>query len=654
MIRIRNVVSFSISLLFALAGPAAAQQDPQPTLPGVTAAFDKAVSAIGADDAGLAVVRDDEVLHRQLHGKSALDTEMPIASASKWLAVAMVLRLVDDGLLDLDVPVARYVEEFDRDDKRRITLRQCLANTSGLPSRLNDRMRGWDMQRFAEEAADVGLIGQANNEFRYGGVGFQVAAVAAERVTGKTWHQLFADRIAAPLQMTHTSFGTLLPLGGQPGKASLPWVAGGAVSTLEDYSHFVQMLLGKGVWRGHRVLSEAAVADMLRDQVRPQIVVHLATLEGNYRYGLGTWIEQLDGGRVRHSDPGALGFTPWLDLDVGVGGVFAIEDRGPRVRRHIDDLFDAVYASVAVDAVAASTETVELKFGGRNRRYHLHVPPHHKGEALPLLVVLHGGGGNGEQVRENTRIDEIALQKGFVVAFPDGTGRLPKKLLTWNSGGIDVYASQHQIDDVGFLKAVVADVQQHAPIDAGRVFAAGHSNGGMMCHRLAREAADVFAGIAVVEGAMNFTEADSTWPIAVMIVHGTADQHVLYRGGKTEKALLTGGDRVDASVQQAIDYYVARNGVLGYPETDVDGKVRIDTYKKPKADGVTAPVRVVTLDGGGHAWPGADRRTSLLADEPFPWSASKAIVEFFAALQPPKRGDDDEAKKDQQPPSTPR
>ena len=83
MTRIRNVVSFSISLLFALAGPAAAQQDPQPTLPGVTAAFDKAVSAIGADDAGLAVVRDDEVLHRQLRGKTALDTEMPSASCTQ-------------------------------------------------------------------------------------------------------------------------------------------------------------------------------------------------------------------------------------------------------------------------------------------------------------------------------------------------------------------------------------------------------------------------------------------------------------------------------------------------------------------------------------------------------------------------------------------
>ena len=93
-----------------------------PELEGVRPAVDRVVRSLGLDGAGLAVVREDGELHRSMHGALAADTVLPIASASKWLAVATVLTLVDDGVLELDHPVARYVEEFDRDDKRRITV----------------------------------------------------------------------------------------------------------------------------------------------------------------------------------------------------------------------------------------------------------------------------------------------------------------------------------------------------------------------------------------------------------------------------------------------------------------------------------------------------------------------------------------------------
>jgi polyhydroxybutyrate depolymerase len=196
-----------------------------------------------------------------------------------------------------------------------------------------------------------------------------------------------------------------------------------------------------------------------------------------------------------------------------------------------------------------------------------------------------------------------------------------------------VYAVEHDVDDCGFLRTVVADVQRRTAIDPARVFAAGHSNGAMMCHRLARQAPDVFAGIASVSGAMDFTEQDSITPIAVLIVHGTADEHVLYHGGAPRQGTGRAGDRTDASVQDAIDYYVARNGLRAYPDSQKDGKVRIDTYATP-ADGKpgTAPVRVITLEGGGHAWPGTAAKGRLLADAPFGFPATQAIWDFFAGV----------------------
>ncbi len=608
----------------------------QPELPPLRTAVDRLVADLHLEGCGLAVVRDSGVLHSSEHGSLTRDQVLPIASASKWLAVATILTLVDEGKLDLDVPVARYVKEFERADKSTITLRQCLAHTSGLTARLNERMRGWDSTKFAVAAADSPRRDGPGQAFLYGGVGFQVAAIAAERVTGQTWHQLFAARIAIPLGMRDTRFGTLLPVGGEPGTAALPWVAGGAVSTLDDYTVFLRMLVAKGRMRDLQILQEATVAMMLRDQVPSQVQVKSVGFDADsVRYGLGTWIESLGQDAVRASDPGAFGFTPWIDLDLGIGGVFAVRDRVSRVLPHLRKLQEEVRATMQSPLVAGVDSIVTMTHGGRDRRFLMHVPSQAAAAGaagLPLVMVLHGGGGNGEQVREQTGFAALADREGFVAVFPDGTGPLRGKLLTWNSGGIPVYAVEHEVDDVGFLRAVVAEAGRRALIDPLRVFAVGHSNGGMMCHRLAREAADLFAGIAAVSGAMNFTTKDSHTPVAALMIHGTADEHVRYDGGAPRESVGRSGERVDASVQQAVDYYVARNGLRSRPEAEQDGKVRtevygLDTEGKP----AVAPVRVITLEGGGHAWPGSEK-TRALADRPFAFDATRAIWTFFVTV----------------------
>lgn len=609
-------------------------------MPAVAEAMAAMVQDLRLRGAGLAVLRHGERLHTSLHGTVAGDTVLPIASASKWLATATVLALVDDGVLDLDAPVGRYVAEFDRPEHAGLSLRHCLACTNGLPV-APAAQRAPDMAAFAAAAAAAGLRGQPGTAFRYGGTGFQVAAVAAERATGKTWHSLFAERIAGPLGMRHTAFGTLAPPGGQPGTAKLPWVAGGAVSTLDDYAAFVDMLLGKGVFAGRRVLSEASVAEMLRDQVPAGAVVAATAMPvPGTRYGLATWLLPIEGTTaLRATDPGAFGFTPWLDPDLGIGGVLAVRDRVARVLPALAPVQAAARAAAPREpgkrqVVAATAATIELPHGGLRRRYHLHVPEHERDAALPLLVVLHGGGGNGAQVRDATGLDEIGTRAGFAVAFPDGTGPGRGRLLTWNSGGLPVHAVEHDIDDTGFLRAVVADVGRRAPIDTARVFAAGHSNGGMMCHRLARQAADVFAGIAVVAGAMDFTAADSELPIAVLIVHGTEDQRVRFDGGRPLRSTGRVGERSDASVADAVAYYLTRNGLSPVGEKVVDGRVRTETWSTGKNGGQAPPVRVVTLDGGGHAWPSLAKPRRLLGEAPFPFDASAAIVAFCRDAPP--------------------
>jgi poly(3-hydroxybutyrate) depolymerase/CubicO group peptidase (beta-lactamase class C family) len=623
--------SFGLAVLLASA-PSLAQT---PELPPVTEAVAGVVNTLQLKGAGLVAVRAGGELHRSTHGNFDAATPLPIASASKWLAVAAIMTLVDAEQLDLDQPVARYLPEFDRDDKRRLTLRQCLACTGGVPARLPESLRGMDMKAFVAEAADTALREQSGTTFRYGGVGFQIVAAAAERVSGKSWHELFATAIAAPLGLRNTKFGTLQPIGGEAGSAALPWVAGGALSTLDDYARFLRMLVGRGELDGVRVLRASSVESMFRDQVPAMVEVHAVGFDADdVRYGLGTWLQRLPDGAIRVSDPGAFGFTPWIDLDLGIGGVFGVVDRAARVLEQLKRVQQVLRTTVASPMVAGTEREVKLSHGGRDRRYLVHVPPHDGKSALPLLLVLHGGGGNADQVRETTGLATAGVRAGFVVVFADGTGPLRGKLLTWNSGGIPVWAVEHGVDDVGFLRAVVASVQGQVSIDPQRVFACGHSNGGMMCHRLARDAGDLFAGIAVVSGAMNHRSTDAQQPIAVLLLHGTADQHVRYDGGAPAKAIGRAGERVDASVQDAIDYYLERNGLRAEKVTERSGKVRIDDYDGARGGVASAPVRVITIEGAGHSWPGGKTPVRAVADTPFPFDASAAIVKFFAEFAP--------------------
>lgn len=598
--------------------------------PAMTKSLRSLVRGAAERDAALAVGVDGRLLHLGSVGDFDADRVVPIASASKWLTVATILSLCEDGILDLDQALSRYLPEFDTADKRLITLRQCLSCTAGFPAQSQPARKAKDMTACAKELADEGLKYAPGTEFVYGGTGFQAAACAAVRASKRTWHELFEERIGRPLGMHATAFGEMLPAGRNAGACAVPWVAGGAVSSLRDYERFCAMLAGGGELEGVAVLRKTSVAEMLRPQLdSSRMTVRFPGLHGDLNYGLGTWVQTLDSGLVRASDPGAFGFLPWVDVADGVYGVLAIESRVQKILPRIGALQAAAREFVQSPAVAGIAQVVRIESGGRTRSYRLHVPPAAAAQGpMPLLFVLHGGGGNGAQIEQATGFSRIADREGFAVVYPNGTGPIRDRLLTWNSGGIHVYASEHDVDDVAFLRDVFADASRRVAVDPERVFAAGMSNGGMMCHRLARQASDLFAGVAVVAGAMNFTAEDAATSLAVMIVHGDQDRRVLFAGGKPERGFGLHGDRHDASVEQAIAYYRAKNGLPGEPVQRVEGPVQLQTWRRTGA----MPLQVATVQGGGHSWPGATP-TRAGADQPADWPASERIWEFFAQVQ---------------------
>ncbi|HEY9344599.1 MAG TPA: alpha/beta fold hydrolase, partial [Inquilinus sp.] len=168
----------------------------------------------------------------------------------------------------------------------------------------------------------------------------------------------------------------------------------------------------------------------------------------------------------------------------------------------------ALLLSTAPGRAAGTDVDATLPVDGVSRSYTLHLPPAAAGgDPLPLVVVLHGGGANADSAIALTGFSAEADAEGFIVAYPNGTGRLKPTAETadqfsWNAGDCCGAAMRRDADDVGFLRALVSTIEQERAVDRHRIYAAGFSAGGMMAYRLACEAGDIFAGVAVVSGAI--------------------------------------------------------------------------------------------------------------------------------------------------------
>jgi len=269
-----------------------------------------------------------------------------------------------------------------------------------------------------------------------------------------------------------------------------------------------------------------------------------------------------------------------------------------------------------------------LEVGGRRRSYLVHVPRAIKpARKVPVVIVLHGGGGNAWNIARTTGFSARADAAGFLAVYPNGTGRRRFRFLTWNAGNCCGYALDRQVDDVGFIRALLRQLRRDYPVDDDRVFATGMSNGGMMAYRLAAELSDEFAAIAPVAAAFNLEDARPAHPVAVIAFHGTADEHVLYGGGAPKKR-ADSHPRVDRSQAQSIAFWVKRNGCRPRPRKLQRGKIIRETYPGGEAG---TEVVLITVRGGKHAWPGGEKGYARGDSPTREISATETMWDFFAA-----------------------
>ncbi len=221
-----------------------------------------------------------------------------------------------------------------------------------------------------------------------------------------------------------------------------------------------------------------------------------------------------------------------------------------------------------------------------------------------MVFAFHGGGGRPASLMRLSGLYETAAREGFAVVYPYGTGRRDGRLLTFNGGRCCGYASRRDVDDVAFVEAILDDLPDDVPMDPGRVYATGMSNGAILAYRVAAELSERFAAVAPVAGPMMTAIGEPERPVAVMHFHGTADRFAPFDGGEGVGLARSRFTSVDASVRAWVD----ANGCNADPRVEklpdrADDGTRV--VKKTWGGGRRGTeVVLITIENGGHTWPG--------------------------------------------------
>jgi len=272
--------------------------------------------------------------------------------------------------------------------------------------------------------------------------------------------------------------------------------------------------------------------------------------------------------------------------------------------------------------------------GGQTRQYRLFAPDAlEPGVVYPVLIAYHGGGGNPNAMERLSGLSELAERERILLVYPYGSSARDERRLTFNAGSCCAFAQITNIDDVGFTDAVIDDLVASFQADPRRIFLTGMSNGGLMAHRYAAERSDRVAAIAPVGGPLGVNIPGLTQPVAVMHIHGTADELAPFHGGLGRNGNRNPDRAPFRSAGDTIEAWRVANGCGSdanseqLPDTANDG-MTTQLLRMGDCDGGVEVV-LVKVDGGGHTWPGREPPIDLLGASTMDFSANDLMWSFF-------------------------
>lgn len=326
-----------------------------------------------------------------------------------------------------------------------------------------------------------------------------------------------------------------------------------------------------------------------------------------------------------------IGATMLAGVSAMIGGA-AIAQQAGRLRQIIERAQErsSHQADPNMTPIAAPGDyRFSFVHDGIKREYLVHIPKSYRGAPTPMLLALHGGGGDADYQSDDSKYGLISKseQAGFIAVFPNGYSRRPSGILaTWNAGGCCARAVEDKVDDVGFIREVIARMERQASIDKRRIFATGMSNGAMLSWRLACEAPEIRA-IAPVAGTDNTLACKPSRPVPVIEFHAVNDEMVNFNGGPGPKS-FTQANFMSVAATQAKWIKLNRADPAARRVLTVPG-AHCDLHAaKPGG----APVELCVTASGGHSWPGGGTQQGRKQPSTA-ISANDLMWEFFTSLK---------------------
>lgn len=258
-------------------------------------------------------------------------------------------------------------------------------------------------------------------------------------------------------------------------------------------------------------------------------------------------------------------------------------------------------------------ESRSITVSGQQRTYYVYAPASARGgQPVPMVIAFHGGGGGAEGFVQRMNLRQMADRYGMVLVVPQGLGKKRPGRGSWNADSVSPsgYAERNGVNDLGFVDALLRNVPSSYSVDRNRIYAMGFSKGGMMAYRAACVLRGQITAVAVVAATVSSANCPNPQGVSVLHIHGTDDQNVPLNGGT---GAMTGPRANWPAVSRGLGFFTSGNQCTG-PAQSL--RISSDTSCTVNRCGNNETVQLCLVQGGGHAWPGA---------QPAKWQINRGV-----------------------------
>jgi polyhydroxybutyrate depolymerase len=253
----------------------------------------------------------------------------------------------------------------------------------------------------------------------------------------------------------------------------------------------------------------------------------------------------------------------------------------------------------------------KIAFNGYKRSYYLHIPSGKiPTDGYPLVIFIHGFGGNGENGPEQGNWIAKSKQEHFIVAGLNGVLKYPGRResfsfnqRSWNCGGENTPSEVKEINDIGFIDTVITIIESHYKVNKAMIYISGFSNGAAMTFRAGMEPSEKIAAIAPVSSVLLVKSHPLKNPVSLILIYGTEDPINPFNGVKVSRF---GEETERISAQSMWEewvklLYCSNKVKMTYDKNGVKALEMLNSTNKSAAD-------FYTVHGMEHSWPGGINR----------------------------------------------